>query len=414
MNNLNIQDVKEIFEQYFQKGGIESWKNKDFHDLSFKIQEKTKVLVSASTLKRIFGKLKTKESYTPQEATLQALVEYALSVQQEFPVSPKAFSSKNQVRIIFSIAAVILMAVPSYFMFDIYFKDTNVDTNVTVDRIEGHNTATVFFNIEGETHKKNDFQLHFGDYIDTVTLSKTQNKTGHFYKYPGVFHPQLLKGDKVIKTFDKVVVPTDGWVAIGTGQFMNRDISIFPIAKEIIQKPKGFWHMTTSDMAKCGIDTSQLNVIRLYNYQDYDMDGDQFRLKLKVKSAGFWPQTNCNNIIVRVRCENGMIQQYFSKPGCSYWIHAHYSEIYKSGNKQDMSAFCIDLSDWGNIEIVNDNKNIDFKVNEENIYTQSYKKSLGEIIGLELFFYGTGSIDDLELSSIDGSMFYKENFGQME
>ena len=52
-------------------GGGEAWSNDDFEHLSEKIFEKTKVRLSISTLKRIWGKVRYENS--PTTATLNAL-----------------------------------------------------------------------------------------------------------------------------------------------------------------------------------------------------------------------------------------------------------------------------------------------------------------------------------------------------
>ncbi|WP_027471015.1 hypothetical protein [Saccharicrinis fermentans] len=415
MNKLTTEEIQDIFERYFNKGKIETWKNKDYHNLSFLIQQKTKVIVSASTLKRIFGKLKTKENYTPQEATHLALEKYAISIRSEIINSRKLSISKNQIKIALISLCVILIGAGTYYIIThSSYKVSTIDTKLKLDRTEGKNTATVFFKLEGEDHKKNNYTIYFGDYMDTVQIPKKKSNIAHFYKYPGIFQPQIIKNNKVVKTLSKVTIPSDGWAAIGTARRMNQDNTIFPIDRDIIQKSNGYWHLNTSDMAKCGMDTTQISILRLLNYQDFGIDGDNFRLKMRIKNAGFWPQTNCNNIVVRVKCESGMIQQYFSKPGCSYWILARYSEIGKNGSQDDMSAFCVDLTDWGNVEIQNSDKQLNFIINDDVIYTQNYKRELGLIKGVEILFYGTGSIDDFELNSINGDISFKEDFNSVQ
>ncbi|HTL09466.1 MAG TPA: hypothetical protein VL307_14445, partial [Chitinophagaceae bacterium] len=61
----------------FGKLPISSWTNSDYLRLSGKLLRQTSVTLSASTLKRIFGKLKTPERYYPQKATRDALAVYA-------------------------------------------------------------------------------------------------------------------------------------------------------------------------------------------------------------------------------------------------------------------------------------------------------------------------------------------------
>src|SRR3990170_5575358 len=56
---------------------ISTWTNGDYIRLSSILSHKTNVQISPSTLKRIFGKLKTTERYYPQKATRDALADFA-------------------------------------------------------------------------------------------------------------------------------------------------------------------------------------------------------------------------------------------------------------------------------------------------------------------------------------------------
>lgn len=72
-----LRSIKKGVAKRFNKGGAADWRNRDFEDLSFEIRKTSKVLISAATLKRIFGKNKTAVTYYPQESTLEALENYA-------------------------------------------------------------------------------------------------------------------------------------------------------------------------------------------------------------------------------------------------------------------------------------------------------------------------------------------------
>ena len=54
-----LKSIKKGVVRQFKKGKPEHWRNRDFEDLSFEVRKATKVLISAATLKRIFGKNKT-------------------------------------------------------------------------------------------------------------------------------------------------------------------------------------------------------------------------------------------------------------------------------------------------------------------------------------------------------------------
>lgn len=413
MDKSPLNNIKGVIEHYYKIGPIEDWKNRDYQNLSFQIHQKTKVLISTNTLKRIFGKLKTKENYLPQSATLEALESYVQSITEESS-SPQVTPKKKYWYMILSSVAILLIVLALVFLRkeETPIEELVVDTSISVKKIEGKNTATVYFDIEGEAHKTEDIRLSFGEGGDTITLPKGRTTISHFYKYPGAFKPRLIHNEKVVRVFDKVLIPSDGWMALGSSLDGDKNFKTYPIADDMIQKEEGYWHMTVSDLEKCGMDRNKLHLLRLYNYQQFNVRADDFYLALRMKNVGFWPEVDCNNINVIIQCENGIIRQPFPKPGCSYWITSRYSEIRKSGKNHDMSAFCSDLSEWGTVEIQGVGKELTFIINKEEVYKQSYKRSLGEIIGIQIQFFGTGYIDSFELQAIDGTQYYSSEFSK--
>ncbi len=407
MVNSLLQDIKEKIEKNFEKGELQEWKNKDYEELSFQILQKTNILISSSTLKRIFGKRKTNERYTPQEATLNALKEYANSLSASANEVQDNGSLKKR-----WVASAILIAVSVLITFYITKRDSldSVTATVHLERIEGKNTASAFFKLSLPHTGNDNLQIYFGDFSDTVSVSSGTKSIAHYYKLPGIFYPRVIYDGKTINVPEPVIVRTEGWIALGTYPRMKLNNTVFPIPSELLQKPQGYLYASTSDISKCGVDTTELVQTRYYNYQDFGIDGDNFSLKLKVKNTQFWPKVQCNNVIIIVKGRNGVIQQFFPKPGCSFWIESIFSEVRKNGRQHDLTALCYDLSDWTEIKIESRDKQIAFYFNDKPAYTDSYKENLGEIIGIEVHFYGTGYLDNFHLSSADGVKEYKNNF----
>jgi len=66
--------LKVLIEEQLEWGEIAHWRSYDFEKLSGKIQEKTGVVLSISTLKRIFGKVSYESS--PSVTTLNTLSQF--------------------------------------------------------------------------------------------------------------------------------------------------------------------------------------------------------------------------------------------------------------------------------------------------------------------------------------------------
>ncbi len=424
MDKLTTDQIKTTIEKYYPKGELSTWQNKDFVNLSFEIQQKTKVSISSSTLKRIFGKRKTGENYTPQQATMEALVLFATILSQdeapEQEVPKHEVSEKEESELPFvrksnwfwflGIAVVMLGSAMFFFFGNNSPQKIFSSASITLDKLEGKGAATAFFSLD--LPGKDEYRIAFDDFSDTSMVLGTEKRIAHFYNYPGVFYPNVLHKGKKIYSYSHVMVQTDGWYALGTHMDMRKDKTVLPIPIELLRKEPGYLHASMKDYLKCGVDTNAMVVLRLYNFRKYGIDGDNFTLNLKVRNAGFWPGMQCNNIIVMVKGEHGRIQQYYPKAGCSFWIEGIYSDKTISGHSQDMSAFSVNNDEWAVLNITNQERKLIFRINDEFIFTTDYDRPLGQILGIEIRFYGTGYLDDFSLKSLDGDVIYEDTFDE--
>jgi len=73
---LNLNDIVTCCKSCFNRGLATNWKHSDFTALNFEILRETGVNISPNTLKRIFGKIAVDDDYWPQQATIDALIQY--------------------------------------------------------------------------------------------------------------------------------------------------------------------------------------------------------------------------------------------------------------------------------------------------------------------------------------------------
>src|SRR6218665_241389 len=74
LTNAKIDHCLHLIEQKVNLGDSKQWKQRDFETVSSMIEDATGVLLSASTIKRLF---QNKEGSIPQTATLIALAQFA-------------------------------------------------------------------------------------------------------------------------------------------------------------------------------------------------------------------------------------------------------------------------------------------------------------------------------------------------
>lgn len=102
----------------------------------------------------------------------------------------------------------------------------------------------------------------------------------------------------------------------------------------------------------------------------------------------------------------------FSIPGCVSDIGVMLNDVYISGKKHDLSPLGINLSEYKNIKIEVVTKQVQIWVNDSKVYTQSYTKSVGRLVGIRYRFLGAGEVQHLTIMNAQGKVVKDENFIQ--
>ena len=90
-----LEQLKKELESNYPWGDYTSWTNRHFQKISDDILEATGILISHMTLKRMYGKIKTKEDYAPNASSLDAICQFL--GHKGWDEYMKTHSSKNTV-----------------------------------------------------------------------------------------------------------------------------------------------------------------------------------------------------------------------------------------------------------------------------------------------------------------------------
>ncbi|MBV5283588.1 MAG: hypothetical protein JZU53_14300 [Paludibacter sp.] len=413
-------------EAKFGRGDSAGWKNRDFEDLNFEINKNTKTIISALTLKRIFGKIKTTDDYLPQKATLKALEKYVDFVQKkQAPLSEiinvdyisnphleteKTYKQpKKKTRLLILITGILCILVSAcYYLFSTQKITTqNAEWGqIRLMKSDGINPKTVFF--EYSTPNNTDsFHINFDENYHPIYIPNGKNKkTTYFFQYPGLYKVRMQKKNKVFSDSILVYVPTKGWQALGYYFDQKYSERYFPINIENCTR-NGNFHPTKKDLNNSGMDTAKITVIRFDNFHETGVSGDTFTLETTLKNPDKWSGIRCNSIYLYVEGRKGTIRFRFANPGCSYWIDYRLSEKEIINQNEDLSNFTFSLSDWKKFRIENQNKHVNLFINNISRFSNTYQKSIGEIIGITVLFHGNGYLEDYKLTDAHGSTVFK-------
>ena len=353
---------QKIAEQVGEKQ-ISDWTNSDYIKLSGLLSRKTKIQLSESTLKRIFGKAKTSQRYYPQKATRDALAQFigyrdwyefefrntvdtARQVTKTPEPVPDVKKNKNLATwLVFSAFLAI-----AFILTIIVLKPTDKDDlaikNIKLICInpEGINPHSAIFKLVTQTpllDSINHFSIQFGDgRIKRTPFTGTM--LNHYYELPGRYYPTLFYKNRPIDTA-YVYLQSKGWAVTGTNP--NDTTRVYPVSASPIDTEKTV-SISAQEAFRAGLDTLHTFFISFTNAKPSNINGDNFELSTQLKTSANRTGVRCSQVDISVYGEKDKHNFGIIKPECTVWTRYRFSENVKDGNQDDLRAFGHDLSPW--------------------------------------------------------------------
>ncbi len=282
---------------------------RDFEFVSTKIEEKTGIVLSSTTLKRLAN---GEFSRLPQVATLNAIARYLgaenwtsyskqpLSRQTETGPSRNIPAPRRAIVISLVALAVVLMA---------FFITRNRDRRINFDNVTFSATKTtnndmpntVVFNYNVDDVDADSFFIQQSwDDNRRVRVYKNQYTLTDIYYEPGFHLAKLIANDSMIREIE-VSIPTDRWM------FYANEQKILYKTEYIngVELSKGTLTLSEEDLARNDIDTKE-DKFYIYSYFPTKMDAsaDNFDLKARVRMKDV-KNSLCPFIELEVFCQRG-------------------------------------------------------------------------------------------------------------
>jgi len=417
---------------------ITNWTNGDFVKLSSLLSQKTEIHLSPSTLKRIFGKLKTTERYYPQKATRDALASFAgfkdweifvekhprpvvqkEKIQEiepkEIPAAqipgtdvPNNISSSNKKWL----WALIVLPVASILIgvWQMQKKDFPVIGQATLicKKPEGGAPYSASFKIQltkkfsGDPEK---FTIDFGD-------GKTENKIfhnalfTHYYEVPGRYYAVLKYSGLPLDTAS-IYLQTNQWTA--TASMEHDTTRVYPVKSNDLFKNRDL-EVTANELFRSGVDTNSTFFVDFTNTKPLNISGDNFELTANVTTSQSRPGVRCSQVNIDVYGEKSKHYIELIKPGCVSWAHLQFSDIILDGATSDLSFIGADLSQGSIIKMYVHDKKVELFINERLVYETTYHFPLKKIYGVSVTFSGIGTVHNLVLKDLKTDVTFCEGF----
>ncbi|NAY90924.1 hypothetical protein GTQ34_03245 [Muricauda sp. JGD-17] len=400
-----VQKCLEHIESQLGWGASDTWHNDMFVELSERIQQETKVLLSPVTLKRVWGRIDYQSA--PSITTLNTLAQFAgFQNWRDFKgKAPKKSSStlSNKIRanlgiIMLSASVMTLVFISFYSLRGPAPTGEPIDVSKVVFKsrpiAKGLPNSVVFDLDLGEI---NSDSIHIQQYWDpkkTIDLDPGQKQATGQYYFPGYFRAKLLVDGQAIKQHD-LFIKTEGW--LGTVDY--RPIPKYFESQELHNEKLAFPVRAIEEITANEKPISST----FHMVKDFEtISGDNFELRSTIKNTYRDKWAVCQNASIIILGTKGAMVIAFAIPGCASELWVMMNDVYISGKKHDLSGLGLDLSEAMEIKILVEDKTLNVVSRGQKLFSGSYNESIGRIAGVRYRFLGTGEVHQSILSNLEG------------
>jgi hypothetical protein len=416
MTTSDIKHLLNLVEQQLDWGDAATWQSKDFEMLNQLIFDKTKVSLSASTLRRVWGRVEY--NHLPSGTTLDTLAVFAgftnwraflktvahqhESLKTEPPTLVKPAVSRPMYKWL-TVAAAAILTVFACFYFIAMQGDKMTAKNYSFSsrRLTGGIPNSVIFNYDASASPTDSVFIQQSWDPRTKTLvSKTLHQHTSMYYEPGFYMAKLVVGGKIVKQH-KLMIPTSGWL----GLVENKPVPLYLKQSDYISKNGlGF---SAAAIRQKNIDMQlQPAWVKYYNVGGFTPAPlTDFSFNVKVKNEYSEGAAACQFSNVSLITDSGPIIMPLSVKGCVSELGLISVDLITSGKTSDLSGLGVDFSDWVQVSCKSAGNQIQYYINDKLVYKVRMPAYKVKIIGMAFSFQGAGSVKNIELKSGEKMVF---------
>ncbi len=394
----------------------------DLEHLSYLIEEKTKVVISLSTIKRVVN---GKFERLPQVSTLDALTIFiGYSGWQDFKARKSQSGTEGAIRSKANSSAegrkkrwpenyrypvIVLSAILIFFViFKIITGSAKQDVAFSVQKMvaEGVPKNVIFKynidNVDGDSfyiqpswNPKKRIKINKHNYTQTET-----------YYEPGYHTAKLICDNRILQKA-LVHIPTNDWVGYSKINFYDPYPEYFKAGTIIRDSVLG---ISLNGLKATNIETGKDRVYYYACFPDsLQIDSDNFSLTARIRMRPV-KNTLCPWIISEVYSENSFFYFTGTIAGCTSESEAVFSEKHLNGKTNDLSAFGFDVMNWKQVQIFVRNRMARISVEGKEVFNTTYERPGGLIHGMGFGSNGLCEVDYVQLSDSSGNIIYRNDF----
>lgn|GEM_PF-919275 len=412
----DIIRCRKLIEQQLNWGLDTVPARREYELLTEKIFEKTGVLLSLSTIRRIWN---DDFKNLPHKTTLDALAVFAgftnwqNFIESQVRLNVHIRKTGNPTRIIITALLLIVMITaaivvmlknqPSVIeiagpiVFDYYQKNDSAVPNIIVFDYDVRNIiADSFFIVESS----NDYKRK------KLSIKRGQLTSSYFQ--PGNYEAFLLADDSIVRKLD-IEIMSNSW--IGMIKYLNKpqDVPYYFYENDIIEN--GIIGVKQNDLIQKHISISDDLYLTISNTFNIDsvLVGD-FIYEAKIRLDSLEISLSCPKIYVGLLFQHNLSYLPLVHYGGQSNLQLKFGETYLTSNDSDLSGFGCNIYEWQKIRVESNNNLVVVILNEKLIASFSNSNNMGNFKGFSFTFDGTGSVDDVFLSTKGVDTVYYNDF----
>jgi hypothetical protein len=411
----------------------DSWSTQDFEQLSEEIALQTGISLSVTTLKRVWGRVKYTSA--PTTTTLNALVqfvgyaswrdfentlltEYASGVESQQVTSAKAAElvrSGNSVNrrpwwigvgLVAALAVILLMFLNYSFPKSLSADDFSFSSRPVTSGIPN----SVVFRYDATASPTDSvFIQQSWDPSRRQRVSKNGHEYTSMYYYPGFFRAKLVIGTMVVREHD-LFIPSEGWLAA----VMQEPVPVYFNKSEVIRN--GALGIPVAAIERQNIPMQpKPPTVRYRNVHRFNgLMNDNFLFETQVRSEYKGGAGICQHANIIILCKNDVFIIPLSAAGCVANLGLLLAGHNASATETDLSAFGVAPDQWVKVQCEARNKHVRLFVDGKKAYEADFPNEPTEIVGISYEFEGTGSVDYVMFSRLNGKAVFKDNFDSLQ
>lgn len=405
-NAYYLSQCRSLIEEKLGWGKSADWQNQDFENLSERIFEETKVLLSTSTLKRIWGKVRYQS--TPNTATLDGLAQFLgypnwrafkATKSHSFEDNKIESTPKRVLQLPFKnvlfITVLILFAIFTGFWLGkkntkpLQFENVQFTSKpVTL----GLPNTVIFQYNASHSNADSVFIQQSWDSRRRFRVDKQLHEYTSTYYLPGYYRAKLILNDSIVKEHD-VYIATDGWI----GMIEKNPIPVY-LPKDLFKgrTPMGIYE---KDLLEQRIEfQNEVPVCTITKVDtSINVPSENFSLRIQLKNTYNKSNGICQKTYITLFGTEGVIDIPLSRIGCVGEIGLMLGMKYIDGRTYDLSGFGVDFKKEVQLNCQTKNQKIEIRVNDHIAYTGEFRQNIGRLVGAKIKFIGTGVVHYFEL-----------------